>query len=149
MVDQRQWKIWGLLATAVAGSWAIVGAGYLAPRGPAANGVHPLRILIIVAIVTVAMAWALAFLIFAFRRLDEYQRQASQFSWYWGTTIGLVASAPIYAFIAMGGLHWLWPDSFHLGPDLLRAFVIGYGLPLVMQVAGALGVRTWWSLRRR
>ena len=149
MGARRQWKIRAYLCTAVVGAWVIFAASFLPFRSPASSGVHPIRILLIVAIIALAMAWAGAFMALAFRRLDEFQRQASQFVWYWGTTIGLLASAPIYIFICLGGLHWLWPSAFHLGPDLLRAFMIGYALPLVLQVAGAVGVCTWWSLNRR
>ncbi|HWF00495.1 MAG TPA: hypothetical protein VG248_11915 [Caulobacteraceae bacterium] len=149
MADRRQRAVWGYAATGGAGACAIFGLAYLIPHGPLEQGVHPLFILGVTVVMGLAMAWVLVFSRKGFRRADEYAQQASKFSWYWGGTGGLLLSAPVYAFIALGGLHWLWPGSFHLGRDLLRAFMIGYGLPVVMQMAGFYAARGWWSLRRR
>ena len=82
-----------------------------------------------------AIAWAVVFATLAFRRLDEIQRAASKFAWYWGGSIGLAASLPFYVFIYLGGLHWLDPVHFHLGAELAFAFRLGYGL-----AAGSLGL---------
>ena len=61
---------------------------------------------------------------------------------------GLMASVPIFAFIGMGGLHWLNPAS-DAGPTVARAFTNGYLLPMMMQVAGATGFALWHRLAKR
>jgi hypothetical protein len=119
-------------------------------RPPGDGGAPPPdRILIFTATATLAMAWAVFFIRRMFLRLDEYQQQASRVGWYWGASLGIAVSAPLYMFIILGGLHWLWPANFHLGRDLARAFQIGFMLPIVCQVLGAAVVGVWWRASRR
>jgi hypothetical protein len=115
-------------------------------RGPI---VVPARIVATTIAVASAMVWNLAFAVRAFRRTDEYFQTGSKFAWYWGGSLGLAATAPVYAFIGLGGLHWLFPDSFHLGADLFRAFVIGYTLPVVGMATGSMIAYGVWRTARR
>ena len=105
--------------------------------------VPPARIVVTTLSATGAMVWILGFAVIAFRRMDEFFQAGSKFAWYWGGSLGLAATAPIYAFIGLGGLHWLFPSTFHLGADLFRAFVIGYSLPVLGMTAG------YWRIAKR
>ena len=113
---------------------------------------YPTRLLIQILAATVSVAWATAFATVSFRYSDEFTQQGSMFAWYWGGAIGLAVAAPIYAFIALGGLGLV----LH-GPPLppvaavaaTRAFMLGFGLPLFCQGAGFFAVRTWWRLSKR
>lgn len=84
----------------------------------------------------------------SFRAKDEYLRHVERASWFLGGLVGLMASVPIYAFIGLGGLHWLNPQS-PVGPELSRAFALGYMLPMMMQVGGVLIVAVWLRLTKR
>jgi len=130
------------------GGWTIVLAPHLvAPHqrgGPA-----PAWIVTFTLAAALAMVWAVVFSALAFRKLDEFQRAASKFAWYWGGSIGFAVSLPVFIFIYLGGLHWLDPAHFHLGADLAFAFRLGYGLAAVSVLLGfavALGV---WRLSKR
>jgi hypothetical protein len=113
------------------------------------GGSDPTWIVTVSLAVALAMAWAVAFAALAFNRLDEYQRAASKFAWYWGGSIGLAVSAPVYAFIGLGGLHWLDPARFHLGPELGFAFRLGYGLAAGSIALGFLVALAFWRVTRR
>jgi putative transcriptional regulator len=116
MPDQRALSRYGYMAAAVFGAWAIILAPrFFAPhlRGPPS----PTWIVILSAATALAIAWALVFATLAFRRMDEFQQTASKFAWYWGGSIGLAASLPLFVFVYLGGLHWLDPARFHLGPE--------------------------------
>ena len=84
----------------------------------------------------------------SFRAKDEYLRHVERASWFLGGLVGLMASVPIYAFIGLGGLHWLNPQS-PVGPEMSRAFALGYMLPMMMQVGGVLIVAVWLRLSKR
>jgi hypothetical protein len=136
------------MAAAVIGAWAIILAPrFFAPhlRGPPS----PTWIMILSAATALAIAWALVFATLAFRRMDEFQQTASKFAWYWGGSIGLAASLPLFVFVYLGGLHWLDPARFHLGPDLALAFRLGYGLAVVSVGLGALIALAVWRIAKR
>ncbi len=103
-----------LLVPALSGVWAAL--GFTAATGA-------------------AVAWGLAFAMRAHRSLDEYQRERARRATYWGTVGGIVASAPVYAFVAMGGLHRI-SSSIPTGKPLAVAFASGYGLALVSVIVG-------------
>ena len=150
MIEKRTWAVWANGAIGAAGAFAIVlGAGLGQGRIVPGAAPTPERIVVVSLAAAASMAWVVFFMRRMFLRLDEFQQQGSRVAWYWGGTLGLAASSPLYAFIGLGGLHWLWPANFHLGGDLYRAFVIGYMLPIVCQVAGALTVNLWWRMSRR
>lgn len=131
----------------------------LAPRivlPPVVKGapLTPLQIVGFSVAITLAIIWTVGFARYAFRRSDEYFQTASQFGWYWGGTIGLAVSAPIYAFIGLGGLNWLLPGVFPLKPcysppELGRTFQLGYMLPVLLQGFGAVIAGFWWRRLRR
>jgi hypothetical protein len=80
--------------------------------------------------------------------LDEYQRWAERRAWYVGGLAGLLASAPVFTFIGLGGLHWLDPAS-DTGPAVSRAFARGYMLPFLMQMIGSSAYALWFHLAKR
>lgn len=82
------------------------------------------------------------------RAMDEYQRWREQRAWYVGGLAGLMASAPVYAFVGAGGLHALFPAT-DVGPVAARAFASGYMLALSMPVAGAVIYGLWTRFARR
>jgi len=148
MLERRQLITWAYVLAGVLGAWIIAAAPLIAlgRPGPVPTPTH---IVVATLAAMAAIIWAVVFATLVFRRLDEFQQAASKFAWYWGGSIGLAASLPVYAFIAAGGLHWLDPANFHLGGNLLRAFVIGYGLPVIFQLAGFLAARGWWQVAKR
>ena len=122
----------GYLAFAVVGGLAISAAPLLLPVGALSGAAASLAF---TASIAAAVAWALAFALKAHRALDEFQRERARRAIYWGTAGGLVASAPLYAFIVMGGLHRI-SSGVPGGKPLAVAFASGYGLALLSIVAG-------------
>lgn len=120
----------------------------LAFNGLFAHGFSGPRVLALTLSATAAMTWALYFSWLSFRSADEFHRDGMKFGWLWGGTLGLCASAPVYVFIGLGGLHWLDP-SRPLSVVAARAFVMGYCLPIVSGVLGYLAVYAWWRLSKR
>jgi hypothetical protein len=148
MLNRRSLRGWGYLAAAVLGGLAILFAPAILTGRPVTHGlIHPARLVIWTLAVGLAMAWVLVFATLHFRSQDEFQQQASRVGWYWGGTLGLAASAPVYFFVASGGLHWLWP-AIPIGAGLARAFVAGYCLPVLLQFAGFLAIRGWWRVSK-
>ena len=149
MFDRRSWDVWKLMLAAWLGALAIMTApGLVLGRvGPADMGTG--RILIMVIPLVFAMVWAVWLATLAFRRLDEFQQEAGKFAWYWGGSIGMAVSVIGYAFVGMGGLHWLDPAHFGMGKDLFRAFQLGYLLGLGFPVLGFVVARLWWQLSKR
>lgn len=82
------------------------------------------------------------------RAKDEYLQQVELAAWYWGGLMGLMASVPVFGFIGLGGLHWLDPGS-PVGPEISKAFTLGYMTPMMMQVGGVLVVALWMRLSKR
>jgi hypothetical protein len=143
---------WPFRVGAYLGAAVILGGAAALLRkhaGPASDGIHPLTIVGVTVATALAMAWGLAMAALAFRRMDEYLRAGSKFAWYWGGSLGLAASAPLYAFIGLGGLHWLFPQTFAVGRDLFHAFVLGYALPFVTMAGGLLIAWLYWRFSTR
>jgi len=136
------------MGAAVLGAAVIVSVPVLvAPHRP--RPPDPTWIVVVTVAATLAMAWAMGFVTLAFRRLDEFQRAAGKFAWYWGGSLGLAVSLPIYVFILLGGLHWLDPVHFHLGAELAVAFRLGYGLAVVSIGLGYLVALGVWRITRQ
>lgn len=148
MASARSNRLKVSLLVGVAGFFAILLSARLLPHGPPGALPTPGRILGVTVIVAVGVAWWMVFAVRVFRAMDEYMQAGERVAWYWGGLLGLMASVPVYAFIGMGGLHWLWPPS-PVGPELGRAFTTGYMLPVLMQAAGAMIVAVWWRLAKR
>lgn len=98
--------------------------------------------------VTVLVLWWVVFAVRIYRAQDEFGQTGESVAWHWGGLIGLMASVPVFTFIGTGGLHWLDPSSA-VGPEVARAFRLGYMVPLVMQIVGAMGVGLWWRWAKR
>jgi hypothetical protein len=149
MPDQRRRRYWAYLAATVVGALVISQAPLVLVGRPVVHGVIDAgRVVVWTIAVALAMVWAVGFGVLMFRNQDEFQRQASQVGWYWGATLGIGLSTPIFVFIGLGGLHAFWP-GVPASPELKRAFVIGYLLPVLMQFAGFLIVRAGWRWSKR
>jgi len=148
MVDRRTLSVWKFILAAWAGGFAVMlGARLVFGTSPADVGTG--RVMITTLAAAVGVGWTVWMAALAFRRLDEFQQEASKFAWYWGGSIGVAVSAVGYVFMALGGMHWLDPVNFHLGKDLLRAFQTGYLLGVGSPVAGFLVARLWWQAAKR
>ena len=148
MASARSSRIKISLLFVVDGFFAILLSTKLLPHGPPGALPAPGRILGVTAIVAVGVTWWMVFAVRIFRAMDEFAQTGERVAWYWGGLLGLMASVPVYAFIGMGGLHWLNPAA-DIGPVAARAFTTGYMLPVLMQVAGAVVVAVWWRLAKR
>ncbi|MGH6955685.1 MAG: hypothetical protein ACREEW_03350 [Caulobacteraceae bacterium] len=145
MFERRQLVIWGYAFAAWIGAFAIM----LGPRlwlAPHHAQVFDFGgwILLRSGLVAAGVIWTLVFVRLAWRRSDEYMREASKFAWHWGGAFGLVAALPVYSFIEQGGLHWLWPLRFHMGADLALAFRMGFGVAVFAQAVGFLIAWAVW-----
>ena len=117
--------------------------GHVDPKAP-----NLLRIVGGTLIIALAMAWACWFSIRAHFAQDEYQRQREITVTFWGASLGLAASAPIFFFVAVGGVHWLNPAESSHGA-VFRAFVIGYLLPALCVLIGVIVARVGQRLGGR
>jgi hypothetical protein len=149
LFDRRTLSVWKFMLLATVGGVGLMLAPRLlfGPVNPADFGTA--RILQVAIPAAFAMGWAYVMAAMAFRRLDEFQQEASKFAWYWGGTLGLALSNAAYAFIALGGLHWLAPGSFQMGAEIFRAFRLGFLLGIGCPVAGFFAVRLWWQVAKR
>ncbi|HEV2365106.1 MAG TPA: hypothetical protein VGS12_13020 [Caulobacteraceae bacterium] len=137
---------WTLVA-ALGGGFIVSTPLWLFPRQP--GGSAPFGFVVAAtAAAALGMGWAFAFLIRGFKAMDEFAQQGARVGWYFGGTAGLALSTPLFAFIGLGGLHWLWP-SVPIGRPLQNAFMLGYFLPVLLQVSGAVLVEGWWRLSKR
>ena len=149
MLEKRTVRLWTYAAVGLAGALALEGLpfllfGHAKPR-PFPSPEHILQLTIVM---TLAVAWGVGFAILYFRNSDEFIQEGSRAAWYWGGIMGIAASVPVFVFVEAGGLHWLWPSS-PVGPELARAFAMGYALPVVTQLAGFFIVAAWWQLSKR
>lgn len=139
----RDRKFLLFLTLAVVGGLGI-GLSTILTVGPA-RGTIPDAARIIAGTVTVAFAmiWACFFAIRAHFAQDEFKRQREILASYWGGWLGIAASAPIFFFIAIGGIGRV--AGIHAPPLLI--FVIGYLLAPLCGAIGTVGARLW--LRHR
>lgn len=147
MIAIRTLARWQLSLIGVVGGSALMFSP-LAFNGLFSPGFSGPRVLALTLSAVAAVTWALYFSWLNFRRADEFHREGMKFGWLWGGTIGLCASAPVYVFIGLGGLHWLDPNR-PLSALAARAFVMGYSLPILSGVIGYLAVYAWWRLSKR
>ena len=96
--------------------------------------------------VTVAMIWACAFAARAQFAEDEFQRHREISVSFWGGWLGIAASMPVFFFVSVGGLRWVAPGVLPSIPTL-RAFMLGYAVPIICAVIGV--VVAWWWRRFR
>jgi hypothetical protein len=151
MIERRDRRAWAYALTGVAGAWAIMMLAALIPGRPALHGpivIEPTRVVLITLAAGLAVAWGSWFARLSFKRFDEFLQEGSKFAWYWGGTLGIAVSAPLYVFIGAGGLHVLDPAR-PVGRELAAAFVLGYSVLLFPQALCFLGVYFWWKRSRR
>lgn len=147
MLERKDLQRWAFALVALAGAVAILFApdllrGHLEPAGGDA------AVLARTTAVVAAIAWAAFFGSAAYRRSDEFNRERSKFSWYWGSLIGLGVATPFAAFVVVGGARWLIPAA-SASPLSIRAFALGVTLPLAAQALGSAAVSIWWRATRR
>lgn len=149
MVERRTLSVWAYVLAGWLGAVGLMIAVRLIFGPLGAGDVGTARVLIPTVGIAVAVTWAFVMAVFAFRKLDEFYVEASKFAWYWGGAAGLAVSVVAYAFIALGGLHWLDPVHFHLGRDLFRGFQTGYIVGTAFPVLGFLVAHVWWRMAKR
>lgn len=148
-MDRRTWGLWKFALIGWGGAIALmIGSQIVFGRMGAAD-FGTARVLIPTFTTAAAIAWAFLMAVFAFRRMDEFEQEGGKFAWYWGGTVGLAVSVVGYAFVGLGGLHWLDPARFHLGAELFRSFQVGYFLGIGGPFLGFFVARLWWSLAKR
>ena len=149
MIQQRNRKPLGYAAIGILGGLALVYAPHLMFRGAIPyNPIDPARVVLTTISITLTTAWAIVFAGLSYFHADEFLQQGPRVAWYWGGLLGLMASLPVCAFIASGGLHWLWP-AVPSNRNLAVTFVLGYSLLAVMQMIGFSIVSVWWRLSKR
>jgi hypothetical protein len=153
MAADRMRRVWGYLAIAVVGGTAItLAARLLGGPGGVLGLDHDGQVLTMALGAALALAWTMVFAALSFHSSDEFRQQGSMIAWYWGGSAGLAVSSPIYVFVMMGGLTMIGLAP-RLAPTVAavaaRSFMMGYLLPVLLQVAGFFVVRTWWRASKR
>jgi hypothetical protein len=148
MSDPHMTRIWRLRAIALGGGLMFLAAPLVFLRPGQADISPEVRLLGITGSIALGVAWVFVFATRTFSQADEYLRDVDKTAWLWGGIGGLAISAPVFAFVTLGGLHWLDPAR-PFGPDLGRAFALGYGLLVFSQLFGYLAVAAWrrWAKR--
>jgi hypothetical protein len=143
MIEHRTLRSTGLALAGVGGGWLIITLPSLVPK---LLGAPPLKgaaaIAAVTALVLIGELWCLGFATLMHRSFDEFQRERAKSAWYWGGGVGLVASAPIAAFIGMGGLRLIDP-TLSTGRPLANAFMLGYLLPSLCLGIGYVLASLW------
>jgi hypothetical protein len=103
--------------------------------------------------VAITLGIGLVFALLHWARADEAARSAHRWSWFWGSTWGLVAalaaSAAIVATPALGEqLETMLRDDPR-GPPVVLAFAAGVLFLAIAQAAGALVAWAGWWLSKR
>jgi hypothetical protein len=153
MPSQRTMRYWRNIGAAVAGVvvlWVI--PALLLSDANAFGLAYSTRLVLQTLAATAATTWGAVFAVLIFRQYDEFAQQGSKFAWYWGGLIGTMASAPIFVFIARGGLRLVGLEPMLPPPVLMvafRSFTLGYGLLICFQLAGFLVARAWWKASKR
>ena len=149
MPERRTLVFLGLMSLSMLGGWVITASPlFVFSPGAHRHGLDPLRILAFTGATALAVAWALWFATVAHHRLDEFQVERAKTVAYWGTSLGVAVSGPIFVFVSFGGLHWI-DTRAPIGRDLALAFDYGYGLAIVSVGLGCLAVGAWRRLVRR
>lgn len=121
--------------------------------GSASAGLgHDGRIVASTLATVAAVIWIGIFTRLIFVNMDEFGQQASRVAWYWGATVGLLASLPILVFVEFGGLTLVMShaavaaDPYTPAEGRARANILrlGFMIPVLTQAVGFLMVRTWW-----
>ncbi|HEX4097360.1 MAG TPA: hypothetical protein VHX64_11570 [Caulobacteraceae bacterium] len=153
IVEHRTRRVWGYLAIAVAGGAVIAFAAKWVLLSKGLLGLdYDARALVMVFGAALAMVWTMTFSVLSFHSSDEFKQRGSMIAWYWGGTAGLAVAAPIYVFIMLGGLTMIGLEP-RLTPAVAsvatRCFMMGFMLPVLLQIAGFFAVRTWWRASKR
>jgi hypothetical protein len=143
-MERRTLTIWGYRAAAIVGGTLLVFLPTQLIGGRVQGEPDVTSIVVATIAAAIAMGWTLYFARRADHRGDEFMRARSKTSWYLGSSVGVALSLPVFAFVALGGLHWIDP-SIPTGRPLALAFSYGYLLPVVMQLLGYFVAYAWWT----
>jgi hypothetical protein len=144
--ERRNLRVLANLAVGILGSLGLCVALLFAIGHTNLTTPDPVRIVGATLVVALAMLWACWFAVRAHFAEDEYRRQQETFDSFWGGWLGIGASAPVFVFIAMGGLRWLDLAGRPHG-QVFRAFVLGYLLPVAFATLGVVVARVLRRLR--
>jgi hypothetical protein len=111
-------------------------------------GNDPAFVLTSTACMVLGVAWGGYFAIRSFRRADEFVQARSKFAWYWGSLIGLIMMAPLFAFAMFGGLSWILPD-LAVNRAMWLVYAAGLMTPLICQLIGFVAVTLWWRANKQ
>ena len=148
MIERRNLRMIAYLGVAILGGIGLALAAFVAMGHVDLKSPNPLRILGGTLAIALAMFWACWFSVRAHFAEDEFQRQREIYVSFWGGWLGLGASAPVFFFIAVGGLHWLDP-VVPANAQSFRAFVVGYLLPIACAVLGVAAAGLWRRVAKR
>jgi len=158
MPSQRTLRMWAYALAAIIGAYVIAFGSLRVIWGPASAALgHDGQIIASTLTTVAAVIWIGVFTRLIFLNMDEFAQQASRVAWYWGATVGLLASLPILVFIEFGGLTLvmshaaLAADHYTPAEGRARANILrlGFMIPVVTQTVGFLLVRGWWWLTKR
>ena len=146
MVDRRNLRVFVNLAAGLLGGVSLCLALLFAILHTDLSVPNPARIIGGTLVVALAMLWACWFSVRAHFSEDEYHRQREMSDSFLGGWLGIGASAPVFFFIAMGGLRWLDLAGSARG-QVFRAFVLGYFVPVTCATLGVVVARILRRLR--
>lgn len=94
----------------------------------------------LILVLVVLMTWACAIY---WRRMDEVQKEAHKFAWYWGGSVGLGLAAGAMVIVQRVGI------GVPASADPADMIALGITLCMLCQIAGYLLVWAGWWLARR
>jgi len=143
----RSRSFWGTMAVITALTLAYLAGMAVLPHLPWADGRLWLQLVLgagfIAAVIALCIRW--------WHGVDEAQREAWKWAWYWGSTFGLAAPIPVFVGLFADHARWLAAlvASFGAPGDIRVAFVAGIMMILAPMMLGAtIAWIVWWSRRR-
>ena len=139
-MDRRKRAVLFYSAAALSGFFIIAMSPFLFVSHPVAGEVDPVRVGAFTIAMSIGILWASWCLLRIRRTSDEFMLWLDKESWYRGSIAGLFLSVPIFTFIGTGGLHIVDP-GIASSEALKNAFVLGFGLPVMLQTLCTLCAR--------
>lgn len=136
MLDTRTRRVWAYRAAIATGALVAIAGSQLLARH--VHAFHPPSWPLVALLTASATAVGLYSFYWgwrAWRARDEFEQSGRLSAWCWGGALGLLATAPVFAFCASGGLSLLVPGFVPHQPARI-AFMAGYLLPCLFQVTG-------------
>jgi hypothetical protein len=142
MAEPRNRRLVVNMAIGIFGAIAIMGSVYFVFGNLDHRPPDFTHVIVGTVLSTLAVIWGCAFAVRAHFAEDEFQRHREISVWFWGGWLGIAASAPVLYFVIMGGLRWLAPGVL-ANIAMLRAFTLGYMLPILCAVIGGIVAHSW------